>query len=115
MPRYMLLPMESPDVFTRLAPDEIQEIIQRYVAWSSKLRAGGHILEGNKLRENEGRYIRREEGHTIVRDGPYSETREVIGGYWLIQADSYEAAVALAEDCPHLDFGTLVLRAIDEM
>lgn len=115
MPRYMLLPMDRPDPFDSLAPDEIQTILQRYIAWSDALRAGGRMLDGNKLVDNEGRVLRRDEGRIVVRDGPYAETKEVIGGYWLVQADSYDDAVSLARDCPHLDYGTLVIRQIEEM
>ena len=115
MPRFMLLPMDKPGEFSRLTPDEIQNLIQRYVAWTTRLRTGGQLLDGNKLREEGGRFMRKEEGRTVVRDGPFAETKEVIGGYWLVQADSYDGAVALAQDCPHLDFGTLIIREIEEM
>ena len=114
MPKFILLPMDKPADFAGLTPEEIQAIIQRYQAWSGKLRNGGHLLDSNKLRDAEGRVVRKVDGRTVVRDGPYTETKEVVGGYWLVQARDYDEVVALVEDCPHLEFGNLVIRQIEE-
>lgn len=115
MPRFLLLAYEAADVFADIAPEEAQAIIQRYVAWSEGLRAGGHLVYSNKLKDGEGRSVKRSGDEIVVRDGPYAETKEVIGGYWLIEAADYDAAVALAQDCPHVDFAPLVIREIDEL
>ncbi|MGH3926891.1 MAG: YciI family protein, partial [Pseudonocardiaceae bacterium] len=115
MPKFILLPMDNPADFAGLAPEEIQGIIQRYQAWSSKLRNGGHLLDSNKLRDAEGRVVRKVDGRTVVRDGPYTETKEVVGGYWLVQARNYDEVVELVQDCPHLEFGNLVIRQIEEL
>jgi hypothetical protein len=49
-----------------------------------------------------------------VLDGPFSETKEIIGGYFAIQAEDYDEAVSLAGECPHLDYGGLIeLREVD--
>jgi hypothetical protein len=50
-----------------------------------------------------------------VVDGPYSEAKEVVGGYGIIQAANYEEALELTRDCPHLAFGRLELRETDPM
>lgn len=115
MPRFMLLAYESPVAFTELSPEEAQAVLQRYIDWTERLRAGGHLLNNNKLKDGEGRAVRREGSEVVVRDGPYAETKEVIGGYWLIEAPDYAGAVALARDCPHVDYAHLVVRAIDEL
>jgi hypothetical protein len=49
------------------------------------------------------------------RDGPYSETKEVLGGYWLIEASDYDEAMEVVADHPHLRFGSLEVREIQEM
>ncbi len=47
-------------------------------------------------------------------DGPYSETKEVLGGFFLISAESYDDAIQICRDCPHLRFGgTIELRQIE--
>lgn len=48
-----------------------------------------------------------------MTDGPYSEAKEVLGGYFVIEADSYEQAVERLQDCPHLDYGTIVIREVE--
>jgi hypothetical protein len=51
-----------------------------------------------------------------VTDGPYSETKEVLGGYYIVSADSYERAIDLARDCPHFDYGGAIeVRELDTM
>jgi hypothetical protein len=48
-------------------------------------------------------------------DGPFSETKEVIGGYWILEADSYDEMQELVADCPHLEHGRLEIRQIEEV
>lgn len=114
MAQFLVLPRDTGDAFRDLSPSEIQEIIQRYVAWGEKLKASGHYLAGAKLRDGEGRVLKGNGSAAVVTDGPYSETKEVIGGYWLIEAKDYDEATALAKRCPHLEFGTLEVRATEE-
>ena len=60
--------------------------------------------------------LRRQDGELRVLDGPFSETKEIIGGYFAIQAEDYDEAVRLAEGCPHLDYGGLIeLRQVDAL
>jgi hypothetical protein len=91
-----------------ISAEEIQEILERYGAWAEKIGA-----KGQKLVDNEGRVIARKDGGVAVTDGPYVESKEVIGGYFVIDADDYDSATRLAEDCPHLDFGTIEIRQIE--
>jgi hypothetical protein len=51
----------------------------------------------------------------LVIDGPYSETKEIIGGYYVIEAPDYAGAVELLRDCPHLSYGKIEVRQHDEM
>jgi hypothetical protein len=116
MPRYLMLAYETDDLFGDIAPEQAQAIIQRYIAWSDGLREAGHMVGGNKLRDGVGRSLRADpHGDVVVRDGPFAETKEVIGGYWLIDAPDWDAVVELARGCPHVEFGTLVIRVIDDV
>ena len=113
MPRFMLLPYERPDAFAKYGPEEMKEIVKRYSAWTARLRKKGRLQGGEKLRDGEGKVVRGVGKKRSVTDGPYVETKEVIGGFWLIEAADYDEAVELTADCPHLEFGTLSIRAID--
>lgn len=119
MAQYMLILHESPELMggADVSPEMIQAIIAKYTAWSGKLAASGKLLGGDKLRDNDrGRFMKQNKGEVVVTDGPFSETKEVIGGYFKIEAPSYEEAVALSRDCPHLELGgTIEVREVDPM
>jgi hypothetical protein len=88
-------------------------VIQRYVAWRERVQQSGHPVNGHKLRDGDGRVMSGKVGAAKVIDGPYAESREVIGGLFILEAASYDEAVALARDCPHLEFGTIEIREIE--
>jgi hypothetical protein len=116
MPRYMLVLSEDPSQYRDVSPADMQAILEKYGAWSQALVARGAHLGGEKLTDEGGRRMRRQQGKVVVVDGPYAEAREVVGGYFLIQAKDYDEAVAIARDCPHLEFGgTIDVRQVDEI
>lgn len=113
MPKFILLLHESPDAFPPdISPDQIQAIIQRYVAWRAKVQHNGRQVEGHKLTDGQGRVMKGAAGSAKVTDGPYAEAREVIGGLFIVEAKNYEEVVELSKDCPHLDFGTIEIREV---
>jgi hypothetical protein len=113
MPNYMLLLHDSGTMPPEMSRAEIQAVIQRYISWRQKVQAGGRKVEGHKLADGHGRVMRRQAGAATVTDGPYAETREVIGGLFIVEAGSYDEVVALCQDCPHLDFGNIEIREIE--
>lgn len=112
MPQYVLLLHESATLSPNISPEEMQAIIERYKSWSAGLAAQGHLRGGNKLEDATGRTLRTHNGQVSVTDGPFAESKELIGGYFLIEAASYEQAAELSKDCPHLSFGTIEIRQI---
>ncbi len=114
MPSYLLLLNEAANT-DGPAPsaDEIQATIARYRAWRDKL--GTKILSGEKLVDEPGRAMSQVSGKLEVTDGPYAEVKEAIAGFFILKADSYEEAASMCEDCPHLDFGTIQIRQIDDI
>jgi hypothetical protein len=113
MPQYMLVLRDDPKIFAKLSPEEIQRVIQKYKAWGDSLRTRGLLAGSAKLTDGAGRLMRRESGRVRITDGPYSEAKEVFGGYFTIQADSYDQAVERCRDCPHLEFGSIEIREVD--
>ncbi|MBM3522989.1 MAG: transcription initiation protein [Alphaproteobacteria bacterium] len=116
MARYILFLHERPEAFARFSPAEMARIIGEYRAWAQSLRTRNALAGGEKLADDPGRVMRAKGSDVVVADGPYAESRELVGGYFIVIADSYDAAAALARDCPHLRYGGAIeLRAIHEL
>ena len=90
----------------------MQQALEKYIAWTQKPFFFCCLC----LKEDPGRVERSESGKTRATDGPYSETKEVLGGYYLIEAASYDEAVQRSLDHPHLEYGgTIEVRSMYEM
>lgn len=104
------------EFWMQMSPEDMQRAIEKYAAWSSRLAAEGKLRGGEKLRDGTGRVMRGTGAEQRVTDGPFSETKEVIGGYFLIEAADYDEAVRIASTCPQLEFGgTVEVREIEVM
>jgi hypothetical protein len=118
MPQFMLnsiSAMEWP-AEVEITPELIQSVIQKYNAWTTSLQEAGRLVSLNKLKDEYGRTVHGVGANQTVTDGPFAETREVIGGYWIVTAASYDEAVELARGCPTLEFGGRVeVREIEDV
>ena len=113
MARFMLLLRGGAESLGEYSPEDFQRMIQPYIDWSARLRAEGRHLGGDEL-DNGGCVVRMRDGQVAV-DGPYTETKESIGGYFMIQATDEAEAAEIAKGCPILRHGGLVeVRAIVE-
>jgi hypothetical protein len=102
--------------FTNLpqrSPEEAQAATKRWIDWIQNLAAQDALVDkGNRL-TNSGKVVKR--NHVVV-NGPYTEIKESLGGYTLIKAQSYEAAVELVKDCPILlSGGNIEIREISPL
>jgi hypothetical protein len=112
MPQFMLL-LRGGDAKER-TPAEMQRIVEEYIAWARRLAAENRMVGGDELAGG-GKVITGAGAALKVKDGPYTETKESVGGYFLIQAQSEAEAVEIAKECPGLARGgTVELRAIVE-
>ncbi len=76
-----------------------EKIMQAYGAWTNELIAKNAFLSTHKLFVGEGKRLVPAEGDR-VKDGPFTETKETVGGYYVIEAKDYDEAVKLAAGCP---------------
>jgi hypothetical protein len=104
MPQYMLLLHADPSGWGKLSPDEMQKATEKYVTWSKR----PFTKDNQRLAMDPGRVIRSHHGKPSAGDGPYSETKEVLGGYYVIEAADYDEAVKLALGHPHVEYGNTV-------
>ena len=114
MDQFLILLYSDDAAFRNLSPQEAQAVMGKYRAWTQKLRDSGRLVNSNKLEDRTGRVLR---GSTKmeVTDGPYTESKEVLGGYYLFHAADFDEAAAICNDCPHLQFGTIEVRKIEKL
>ena len=85
-----------------------------YNAWGEKLEAEGRMQLGHKLTDGEGCVLDPQaDGSVTTKDGPYTETKEVVGGIYVIDADDYAHAARLCEGHPNFRFGSIEIRQLD--
>ena len=114
MAKYLVL-VRGSGMPSTLSPQEMQKVVQKYMNWSEDLRKAGRVVHAEKLRSGEGRVLRGNGGKMAVTDGPYAESKEIIGGFWLIEAGSYDEMLELLASHPHLDgSGTLEVREVED-
>ena len=113
MSRFLVLLRDEPSGFASLSPAEMQAAIEKYIAWGERIRASGHMVLGEKLTDGSGRVVR--DPSAIVSDGPYAEAREIVGGVYILEAPDYDTAVRYMSDSPHLAFGSIEVRQIEEL
>ena len=95
------------------SPEEMQAVTKKWMDWIGGIAAQGKLTaQGNRL-GSEGRVVK---PGNVVTDGPYTEIKEVIGGYSIVKAENFDEAVEMAKGCPGLLFGGNVeVRDIDQM
>jgi hypothetical protein len=110
---YMLL-FRNADWHRGLSPEEIQKVMGQWKGWYDRLIQEGKCKVGQPL-EREGKVVSGKKGR-VVADGPFAESKEAVGGYFLLQVDSLDEAVAIAKECPALEHGAIVeVRPIAEV
>ena len=117
MTQYMLiLRTDATADYSSFSPDDFQNLLQAFEAWAGKLAEQGLLTDGKKLTDQGGVVMAPDgKGGVTVKDGPYQETKEVVGGVYLIKAESYQHAVELCQGHPNFRFGTIEIREIDFM
>src|SRR5713101_874904 len=102
---YMLV-FRGTDWHKGLSAEQMQQAAGQWMAWFNRLTEQGKAIAGNP-REREGKIVSGKNGR-MVADGPFAESKEAIGGYFLLQVKNLEEAVAIAKECPGLAYGAVV-------
>jgi hypothetical protein len=102
---YLLL-FRGTQWYKGLSPAEIQRVMSKWRAWFNELKAEGKIKNGLPLM-NEGKIVHGPHGR-FVTEGRFADSKEAVGGYFLITASSLDEAVAIAKQCPGLEHGAVV-------
>jgi hypothetical protein len=115
MAKYMLL-LGGADLDKRTgSPGVAPQLFEQFSSWLGSLREGGHYVGSNKLADRTGARLTVRGGQVV--EGPFIETKEAIGGAFVIEASSLEEAVRLARHCPTLTLqnGYVEVRVVEEV
>jgi hypothetical protein len=111
--QYMLLIYGDERAGESASREQMNEIINAYMAYSQALSDAKVVVASNRLRPTSAATtVRIADGRTKVLDGPFAETKEQLGGYYLIDVPDLDAALSWASRCPGARYGTVEVRPI---
>jgi hypothetical protein len=111
--QYMLLLYVDQNAYAKLTPEEQKQGLGAYVSFMEALKkAGAYQTSGRLQPTTTATTVRVSNGKTQVLNGPYTETKEQLGGYFLIDAPDLDAALSWAARCPASQHGTVEVRPI---
>lgn len=90
----------------RLSPEELETTLGNFMGWFESIQAEGKMKGANPLHA-EGKLVSGSHGRIVV-DGPFAESKEAIGGYFLVSVADEAEAIAIAQRCPLLEHGSVV-------
>ena len=110
---YLFLIYEDEKQWSSVTPENAGAIMGRYRAFGNDLRASQQLVAADRLEfTNKAKSVSVVEGARVVRDGPFAETREQLGGYYRVRARDLDEAIELAAQLPGADSGTIEIRPI---
>lgn len=103
MAQYILLLRGVNEQVGDYSPQELQDLFEKYDDWVESISAAGKLRAAQKLKNETKHVVEVRDGRLV--DGPFAETKETIGGYFVVETDTLDEAVAIARECPVLTHG----------
>jgi hypothetical protein len=114
--RYALLICTEEAAMAAMSPDEAAASTAEYMAWGETMGARGVLQGGERLRPTtDATTVRVQDGEVVVSDGPFAETKEQIGGFYLVDCKDLDEAIEIAAKIPGASKGSIEVRPIWEM
>lgn len=111
--QYMLMIYGNEAAMQSASAEQSGQVLAAYGAYTEALKQAGALVAGDRLRPtSSATTVRLADGKTQVLNGPYAETKEQLGGYYVIEAPDLDAALAWAARCPAATYGTVEVRPI---
>ncbi len=108
---YLLMIVETRGQRESRSEDEGQALYDEMVRFGDDLSARGKLLASRSLRpDKHGVRVQKRGKKSVLRDGPFAESKEMIGGFFLIDCANQDEAIAIAEQCPAARFATVEVR-----
>jgi hypothetical protein len=113
MMQYLLMVYGEEAAMQHRSKEDIDRVVGAFMAYTDAMKSAGVLVGSNRLRPtSDATTVRIVEGKTQVLNGPYAETREQLGGYYLIDVPNLDAALSWASRCPAASYGTVEVRPI---
>jgi len=111
--QYLLMIYGNEELFGKMTEAEQQSIMQEYSDFTKSIAQSGHLLGGNELQPvANATTVRVRNKKRAVTDGPFAETKEQLGGYYLIEAKDLDEAIAIGARIPSARWGSIEVRGI---
>jgi hypothetical protein len=111
--QYLLLIYGNEELLSKMSKAEIDGILQEYGEYTKSIAQSGHYRGGNELAEiATATTVRVRDKKRSVTDGPFAETKEQLGGYYLVEAKDLDEAIGLAARIPSARWGSIEVRPI---
>ncbi len=111
--QFLLLIYGNEAYFGKMSKAEQAKISEEFGAYTKSIADSGHLRGGNELDiTSKAKTVRMRNGKKGVTDGPFAETKEQLGGYYLVEAKDVDEALALAERIPSVRWGAIEVRPI---
>jgi hypothetical protein len=113
--RYLCLIYDDEETYSKMPPDEFGKFMAEYGAYTESIKSSGHYVEGFQLAPvSAATTVRIRHGKVSTTDGPFAETKEQLGGYYLIQARDLNEAIQVASRIPSARFGSVEVRPLHD-
>jgi hypothetical protein len=114
--RYMLLIYEKESNWATMSQEDAGKIFGEYMAFTEDIRKNGQYVSGAPLQPTPtATTVRVDNGKTVTTDGPFAETREQLGGYYLVEARDLDEAIAIAGRIPAARSGSIEVRPVADV
>ena len=113
--KYLCLIYDEETTLHSMTKSEMDGLTQEYSAFTEAIRKSGHMLGGNELQPvQNATTVRVRGGRVSTTDGPFAETKEQLGGYYLIEAADLNEAIQIAARIPSAKLGAIEVRPVQE-
>ena len=114
--QYLLMIYANEVEYGKIDPATSKKTLEEYGAFTQSIIQSGNFKAGDRLQPTTtATTVRVRDGKTLTTDGPFAETREQLGGYYLIDVPDLDSAISWAARCPSASHGTVEVRPVWEM
>ena len=114
--QYLCLIYSDESQWPKLPKPELDRVLNEYLAFMDEVRRNGHYVGSNRLQPTStATTVRIRDGKLTTTDGPFAETKEQLGGYFLVEAKDLNEAIHVAAKIPGARYGSIEVRPVAEV